>query len=62
MINGTALASFQTLDYLGRVIEQGDLNGVLSGSLDLETYSAGVYFLRAVTQENQTVVVRFVKR
>lgn len=60
--NGTALNSFQTLDYLGRVIEQGDLNGVISGSLDVETYSSGVYFLQAVTEDNRTVVTRFVKR
>ena len=60
--NGVTLTSYQTYDLTGRVVSQGNLDDVTRGSLDVSGYNTGMYFFRAVTQDNRVITSRFIKR
>lgn len=57
-----SISSFQIIDYTGRILEEGSIDDVSQGNVDVSGYSNGVYFIRAITQNNQEVVSRFIKR
>lgn len=57
-----SISSFQIIDYTGRILEEGSIDDVSQGNVDVSRYTNGVYFIRATTQNNQQVVSRFIKR
>ncbi|GGG13111.1 hypothetical protein GCM10011344_12230 [Dokdonia pacifica] len=58
----TSIAGYQIIDYTGRILEEGDIDNLSQGTIDVSAYTNGVYFIRATTQNNATVTTRFIKR
>ena len=56
------ISGYQIIDYTGRVINEGSVEDLSEGTIDVSTYANGVYFIRALTQNNESVVTRFIKR
>jgi hypothetical protein len=56
------ISGYQIIDYTGRVIGEGSVEGLSEGTIDVSTYANGVYFISALTQNNERVVTRFIKR
>lgn len=56
------ITEFQVVDYTGRVIDQQTLDNLAQSTLDVSGYVTGVYFLRAVTQNGQIAVTKFIKK
>ena len=57
-----SISGYQIIDYTGRVIDQGSVENLSQGTIDVSTYTNGVYFIKAITQNNNSVVTRFIKR
>jgi len=55
------IVDFQVIDYSGRVIEDGNLEGT-QGTIDVSNYSTGIYFINVRRQNNETTVSKFIKR
>ncbi|WP_299762065.1 T9SS type A sorting domain-containing protein [uncultured Dokdonia sp.] len=56
------IREYQIIDYTGRILEGGDVANLSQGTIDVSGYTNGVYFIRAITQNNATVTTRFIKR
>jgi hypothetical protein len=56
------ISGYQIIDYTGRVIDEGSVESLSQGTIDVSTYANGVYFIKATTQNNGSVVTRFIKR
>lgn len=59
---GSTITEYQVVDYTGRVIEQQSVDNLTESTLDVSGYVTGIYFLRAVTQNGQVAVTRFIKQ
>lgn len=59
---GATFNSFEIIDYTGRMIDRASFDSTAERSIDVSNLSTGIYFLRVTTQNNQTVVRRFVKK
>lgn len=57
-----SVSAYQIIDYTGRVVDQGSVDNLSQGAIDVSTYTNGVYFISATTQNNKRVVIRFIKR
>ncbi|WP_299217278.1 T9SS type A sorting domain-containing protein [uncultured Dokdonia sp.] len=56
------ISAYQIIDYTGRVIDEGFVESLSQGTIDVSNYTNGVYFIKAITQNNGSVLTRFIKR
>lgn len=59
---GITFNSFEIIDSFGRVVAGNTLDNTTEQVLDVSSYTSGVYFLKVVTQSNQVVVSKFLKK
>ncbi|MFC4633670.1 T9SS type A sorting domain-containing protein [Dokdonia ponticola] len=57
-----SISAYQIIDYTGRVIDEGTIDNLSQGAVDVSKYTNGVYFISAITQNNERVVTQFIKR
>lgn len=57
-----SISAYQIIDYTGRIIDEGTIDDLSQGTIDVSRYTNGVYFMSATTQNNERVVTRFIKR
>lgn len=57
-----SISAFQIIDYTGRIVQEGTIDDLSQGTIDVSNYTSGVYFVRATTQNSQQIVSRFIKK
>ncbi|WP_299680129.1 T9SS type A sorting domain-containing protein [uncultured Dokdonia sp.] len=57
-----SIAGYEIIDYTGRILDKGAIDNLSQGTINVSEYTNGVYFIRAITQNNERVTTRFIKR
>lgn len=58
---GLNFTSFEIIDSTGRIIAGDTFDSTTQRSIDVSSFTQGVYFARVITQDNQVLVKRFLK-
>ena len=59
---GLNFNGYEIIDYTGRVVDRATFENTTEQSINISQFTSGVYFLRVNTENNQSIVKRFLKR